>query len=84
LDRTKLIELTADGKRYDIAGGECRRQRDSARRRARLEKAESEVRRLVAVCRNKAILKDWPVKLAANSDSKRQILPILGSLIKAT
>jgi hypothetical protein len=66
LDRTKLIELTADGKRYDIAGGEYRRQRDSARRRARLEKAESEVKRLAAVRRKQTN----PQKLASQVGRK--------------
>jgi len=52
-DRTKLIELTLEGNRYVIAGGEHRQQRDLARRRARLEKAESELKRLAAVRRKK-------------------------------
>jgi transposase len=52
-DRTKLIELQVEDKRYVIAGGEHRQQRDLARRRARLEKAESELKRLAAVRRKK-------------------------------
>src|SRR3979411_438246 len=52
-DRTKLIELTLEGNRYVIAGGEHRQQRDLARRRARLEKAESELKRLAAIRRKK-------------------------------
>jgi hypothetical protein len=52
-DRTKLIELTLEGKRYVIAGGEHRQQRDLARRSARLEKAQSELKRLAAVRRKK-------------------------------
>jgi transposase len=52
-DRTKLIELNLENKRYVIAGGEHRQQRDFARRRARLEKAENELKRLAAVRRKK-------------------------------
>src|SRR4030081_1708398 len=52
-DCTKLIELTLEGKRYVIAGGEFRQHRDLARRRARLEKAESELKRLAAIRRKK-------------------------------
>jgi transposase len=52
-DRTKLIELNLEGKRYVIAGGEHRKQRDLARRSARLEKAETELKRLAAVRRKK-------------------------------
>ena len=53
-DRTQLIELTLENKRYVIAGGEHRRQRDSARREARLEKAQLELQRLAAVRRKKS------------------------------
>jgi hypothetical protein len=42
-DRTQLIELNFEDKRYVIAGGEYRQQRYLARRRARLEKAEREL-----------------------------------------
>jgi transposase len=52
-DRTQLIELNFEDKRYVIAGGEHRQQRDLARRRARLEKAERELQRLAAVRRKK-------------------------------
>ena len=52
-DRTKLIELTLEGKRYVIAGGVYRQQRDFARRSARLEKAQRELKRLAAVRRRK-------------------------------
>ena len=52
-DRTKLIELTLEGKRYVIAGGVYRQQRDFARRSARLEKAQKELKRLAAVRRRK-------------------------------
>jgi len=41
------LELSVEGKRYVIAGGEYRQKRDFARRTARLEKAERELQRLV-------------------------------------
>lgn len=52
-DRTKVFELTVEAKRYVIAGGEHRQERDLARRHARLEKAEKELKRLAAVRRKK-------------------------------
>jgi transposase len=52
-DRTQLIELNFEDKRYVIAGGEHRQQRDMARRTARLEKAERELQRLAAVRRKR-------------------------------
>lgn len=52
-DRTKVFELTLEGKRYVVAGGEHRQQRDLGRRNARLEKAEKELGRLAAVRRKK-------------------------------
>src|SRR5438552_4222142 len=52
-DWTTLVDLTLDGRRYVIAGGEYRQQRDLARRTARLEKAEKELKRLAAVRRKK-------------------------------
>jgi hypothetical protein len=45
-DRIKLLELSVEGKRYVIAGGEYRQKRDFARRTTRLEKAERELKRL--------------------------------------
>lgn len=69
-DRTKLIELTLEGKRYVIAGGEHRQQRDLARRRARLEKAQSELKRLAAVRRKKPN----PQKLASQAGRALQRL----------
>jgi transposase len=62
-DRTQLIELTVENRRYVIAGGEHRRQRDSARRKARLEKAQLELQRLAAVRRKKPN----PQKLASQA-----------------
>lgn len=48
-DRTQLMEIVAAGKRYVIAGGPWRQQRDQERREARLAKAEQELKRLAAV-----------------------------------
>jgi transposase len=69
-DRTNLLELTVEGKRYVIAGGEHRQQRDLARRRARLEKAERELKRLAAVRRKKPN----PQKLASQAGRALQRL----------
>jgi hypothetical protein len=60
-DRTELIELRVEDKRYVIAGGEDRQQRDRARRQGRLAKAEAELTRLAAVRRKKVD----PQKLAS-------------------
>jgi len=48
-DRTQLMEIVRAGKRYVIAGGPWRQQRDRERRQARLAKAEEELKRLAAV-----------------------------------
>ena len=69
-DRTKLLELSVEGKRYVIAGGEYRQKRDFARRTARLEKAERELQRLAAVRRKKPN----PQKLASQVGRKLQQL----------
>jgi transposase len=69
-DRTKLMELSVEGKRYVIAGGEYRQKRDFARRTARLEKAERELQRLAAVRRKKPN----PQKLASQVGRKLQQL----------
>jgi transposase len=50
-DRNNLVELEQDGKRYVIAGGPWRQQRDQERRQARVAKAELELKRLAAVPR---------------------------------
>jgi hypothetical protein len=50
-DRQQVVEITHQGKRYVIAGGRWRQQRDEERRTARLEKAEKELIRLTAVRR---------------------------------
>jgi transposase len=52
-DRQTLLELTHQDKRYVIAGGPWRQQRDQQRRQSRIAKAESELRRLAAVRRKK-------------------------------
>jgi transposase len=52
-DRTDLMEVVHEGKRYVIAGGTWRQQRDRERRQSRLAKAEGELARLAAVRRKK-------------------------------
>jgi transposase len=52
-DRQKVLELTYEGKRYVIAGGPWRQQRDLERRTARIGKGEAELKRLAAVERKK-------------------------------
>lgn len=52
-DRSQLVEIEQEGKRYVIAGGPWRQQRDQERRQARLAKAEKELARLAAVRRKK-------------------------------
>lgn len=52
-DRQKLMEITQEGKRYVIAGGPWRQQRDRERRQSRINKAETELKRLAAVKRKK-------------------------------
>jgi hypothetical protein len=52
-DRQQLIEVTHQGKRYVIAGGPWRQQRDQERRQSRINKAEAELKRLAAVKRKK-------------------------------
>ena len=63
-------DRTDRGKRYVIAGGEHRQQRDLARRRARLEKSERELKRLAAVRRKKPN----PQKLASHVGRRLQQL----------
>ena len=60
-DRTQVMEIVREGKRYVIAGGPWRQQRDQQRRQARLTKAETELKRLAAVKRKKI----HPQKLAS-------------------
>src|SRR5437870_6366317 len=60
-DRTQVMEIVRAGKRYVIAGGPWRQQRDQQRRQARLAKADAELKRLAAVKRKKVN----PQKLAS-------------------
>jgi transposase len=60
-DRTQVMEIVRQGKRYVIAGGPWRQQRDQQRRQARLAKAEAELKRVAAVKRKKTD----PQKLAS-------------------
>jgi len=50
-DRTELMEIVRADKRYVIAGGPWRQQRDQERRQVRLAKAEAELKRMAAVKR---------------------------------
>ena len=52
-DRRKLIEITHKAKRYVIAGGPWRQQRDQERRQNRIEKGTAELQRLAAIPRKK-------------------------------
>jgi hypothetical protein len=52
-DRQRLLEITHEGKRYVIAGGPWRQQRDQERRQSRIDKAEVELKRLAARKRKK-------------------------------
>ena len=52
-DRKKLLEITHQGKRYVIAGGQWREQRDRERRQSRLAKGSAELKRLAALKRKK-------------------------------
>jgi len=52
-DRQQVVEITHQGRRYVIAGGRWRQQRDEERRTARLAKAEKELKRLAGVRRKK-------------------------------
>src|SRR5207249_8854600 len=60
-DRQQLLEISHQGKRYVIAGGPWRQQRDQDRRQSRIAKAEIELKRLAAIKRKKAD----PQKLAS-------------------
>ena len=55
-DSQGLIEISHQGKRYVIAGGPWRQQRDQERRQSRMAKAETELKRLAAVKRKKVDL----------------------------
>lgn len=60
-DRTKLMEISVEGKRYVVAGGTWRQQRDADRRKVRMANAEAELARIKAVKRKKVD----PQKLAS-------------------
>ncbi len=52
-DRQKLMEITHQSKRYVIAGGQWRQQRDQERRQSRIDKAEAALKGMAAVKRKK-------------------------------
>jgi transposase len=52
-ERQKLMEITHQGKRYVIAGGQWRQQRDRERRQSRIHKAETELKRLAEIKRKR-------------------------------
>jgi len=52
-DRQKIMEINHQGKRYVVAGGRWRQQRDQERRQSRIDKAEAQLKRLAAVKRKK-------------------------------
>lgn len=52
-DRTCLFEIEAGGKRYVVAGGKWRQQRDSERRQARIKKAQGSLTELAKCVRKK-------------------------------
>lgn len=52
-DREKVLEITHKDKRYVIAGGQWREQRDQERRQSRIDKGSAELKRLAAVKRKK-------------------------------
>ncbi len=60
-DQPRLLEISHQGKRYVIAGGPWRQQRDQDRRQSRITKAEAELKRLAAIKRKKVD----PQKLAS-------------------
>jgi transposase len=52
-DRQKIMEILHQGKRYVIAGGRWRQQRDQERRQSRIDKAQAQLKKLAAVQRKK-------------------------------
>lgn len=69
-DQPTLLELTHQDKRYVIAGGPWRQQRDQQRRQSRIAKAEAELKRLAAVRRKKVDVQ----KLASQVGRRLQAL----------
>src|ERR1019366_6601241 len=55
-DQPRLLEISHQGKRYVIAGGPWRQQRDQDRRQSRIAKAEAELKRLAAVPRKEVLI----------------------------
>ena len=62
-DRSRVVEVTHQGKRYVIAGGDWRRKRDEERRTVRLAKARLALEKMARVKRKKAD----PQKLASQA-----------------
>jgi transposase len=62
-DRTQVLEITHQGKRYVVAGGEWRKQRDQERRALRMAKAQKALEKLARVKRKKVD----PQKLASQA-----------------
>jgi hypothetical protein len=62
-DRSRVVEVIHLGKRYVIAGGDWRRQRDEERRTVRLAKARAALEKMARVKRKKAD----PQKLASQA-----------------
>jgi hypothetical protein len=62
-DRSRVVEVTHQGKRYVIAGGDWRHRRDEERRTVRLAKARSALEKMARVKRKKAD----PQKLASQA-----------------
>ena len=62
-DRSRAVEVTHQGKRYVIAGGDWRRQRDEERRTVRLAKARLALEKMARVKRKQAD----PQKLASQA-----------------
>ena len=69
-DQPTLLELTHQDKRFVIAGGPWRQQRDQQRRQSRIAKAEAELKRLAAVRRKKVDVQ----KLASQVGRRLQAL----------
>ena len=62
-DRTKLMEIEHEGKRYVLAGGDWRRQRDLERREARIKKGKEALEKLAKAQRKNVD----PQKLASQA-----------------
>lgn len=50
-DRAQVMEIVKEGRRYVVAGGAFRRQRDQERRAARIAKGQAELKRIASVKR---------------------------------